>query len=62
MIFDHITQSALKSASMVKNVFILTRIWHFGLHVRRGRLKSKAVKYYVEDRVNKNKNGSWTYN
>jgi hypothetical protein len=29
--------------------------------VWRGRLKSKAVKFYVEDRVQENTNGLWTY-
>jgi hypothetical protein len=38
------TRSALKSAGKVKNAFILTRIWHLGLRVWRGRLKSKAAK------------------
>jgi hypothetical protein len=42
---------AIPADFFFKNAFILTRICHLGLHVWRGRLKSKTVKYYAEDLV-----------
>jgi hypothetical protein len=46
---------------MAKKTFKITRIRRLRLHVWRGRLKRKAVKYDAEDRVQEDKSGLWTY-